>query len=225
MTEANPKRRWFRFSLRALFLLVFVVAVGSGFFAFKLQQARQQRQVIAAIESLGGSVAYDFDFHPWEYQRRPDWLVNLLGVDFFHQVARVKINSPTFTDVDMEQLRNQLSQLPLLAQLDVSQTQITERGLRHLEELARLEYLGIGQTQVRDEGLDILRQMPKLQTLYLAGAKITDNTLQHLKAIPHLKTLALIDTQVTRAGINELQKAVCVQVKMTNNGVTKLISP
>ena len=31
MTETKPKRRWFRFSLRTLFVLVTIIGVGAGY--------------------------------------------------------------------------------------------------------------------------------------------------------------------------------------------------
>ena len=33
MTETKPKRRWFRFSLRTLFVLVTIIGVGAGWVA------------------------------------------------------------------------------------------------------------------------------------------------------------------------------------------------
>ncbi len=171
MTEAKPKRRWFRFSLRTLFAFTLLVAIGCGWFAFKLQQARQQQLVSDAIHALGGSVAYDFDYHPWEYNRRPDWLISILGTDFFHDVATVKINTVTFSDTDSERLLVQLKRLPKLAQLDLSQTQVTDSTLVHLDELGHLEYLGLGQTSITDRGLDFLKNLPRLGTVYLAGRK------------------------------------------------------
>jgi hypothetical protein len=53
MTEAKPKRRWFRFSLRTLFVLVTVFGIGAGVFLFQ-KEARlvhQRRQFVAKLET------------------------------------------------------------------------------------------------------------------------------------------------------------------------------
>jgi hypothetical protein len=53
MTETKPKRRWFRFSLRTLFMLVTIIGVGYGVFLF-LKEARlvyQRRQFVAKLEA------------------------------------------------------------------------------------------------------------------------------------------------------------------------------
>jgi hypothetical protein len=44
MTETKPKRRWFRFSLRMLFVLVTLVGVVAGWVAYQLNWIRQRRE-------------------------------------------------------------------------------------------------------------------------------------------------------------------------------------
>jgi hypothetical protein len=54
MVEGKPKRRWFRFSLRTLFLLVTIIGVGYGIFLFQ-RDARlviQRRQFIAELKAF-----------------------------------------------------------------------------------------------------------------------------------------------------------------------------
>ena len=55
MTETKPKRRWFRFSLRTLFVLVTIFGVGYGIFLFQKDAifVHQRRQFVAKLEADG----------------------------------------------------------------------------------------------------------------------------------------------------------------------------
>jgi len=61
-TTTIPLRRWLRFSLRTLIVLMLVLGAGLGWFAREVQKARAQREAATAIEKLGGSV--DWGYHP-----------------------------------------------------------------------------------------------------------------------------------------------------------------
>ncbi len=48
MTDTKPKRRWFRFSLWTLFVLVTIIGVGAGWVLYQLNWIRQRHELIAA---------------------------------------------------------------------------------------------------------------------------------------------------------------------------------
>src|SRR5262245_50655501 len=86
----SPRRRFgLRFSLRAFLGGVTVFCI---LLAWQLHRARQQREAVAAIRDSGGWAYYDYQFadpastaidpkaRPWE----PQWFLNLVGIDFFH---------------------------------------------------------------------------------------------------------------------------------------------
>ena len=54
----RPWRRFLRFSVRGVLVLVLVVAAGLGWI---VRSARIQREAVAAIERAGGRVIYDFE--------------------------------------------------------------------------------------------------------------------------------------------------------------------
>ena len=50
---SKPRRRWFQYSLRTLLVLVTVLCVWLG---VTVNRARKQREAVAAIQELGGTV-------------------------------------------------------------------------------------------------------------------------------------------------------------------------
>jgi hypothetical protein len=91
-----PWRRFLRFSLRGLIVLVLVIGL---WFGLIVRPAHVQRDAVVAITKAHGSVKYDWEWSngnaipggkPWA----PEWLVDLIGVDYFGHVTQV---SPTTT--------------------------------------------------------------------------------------------------------------------------------
>ena len=57
--------------------------------------------------------------------------------------------------------------------LDLSETQITDAGLKELVGLKNLQTLKLGFTRVTDAGLVTLRALPRLRSLYLWQTDVT----------------------------------------------------
>ena len=96
----RPWRRFMRFSVRRLIVLVLVVGAALGWI---VRGARIQREAVSEIRRAGGTVKYNWDesngmfiasHKPWA----PGWLVNLVGVDYFGHVTTVGIGEPTDAD-------------------------------------------------------------------------------------------------------------------------------
>ena len=88
---SRPWRRFLRFSVRGLIVLVLVIG---GWLGWLVRSARIQREAVAAIKNAGGTVKYDWEWSngsmipagkPWA----PRWLVDLIGVDYFGHVTAV----------------------------------------------------------------------------------------------------------------------------------------
>ena len=71
MTETKPKRRWFRFSLRSLFVLVTIAGIGAGWVAYQLKWIRDRHEFRGRF--------YVFSFVPKDYPIQPPWSLKLFG--------------------------------------------------------------------------------------------------------------------------------------------------
>ncbi len=196
----KPRRRWLRFSLRSLFLLIVVIAVSLGWTLYKV---RQQGIAVAELKKMGCLVTYDNA--DWGSPTVLERLRKLLGEDESRSVVRVRVEmEKTFTDAGLVHLRA-LTQLQYLA---LDGTQVTDGGLVHLRGMTRLQYLILDRTQVTDAGLVHLRALTQLEVLYLDGTQVTAAGLVHLQGLTQLQLLTVGGTQVTNAGIQRLQKAL-----------------
>ena len=101
-------RTLLRFSLRSLLIVVTVFAIYLG---IRTENARRQQNAVAELRQLGSPVAYDFtyewtaDGHPkirpgpdgsfntLPQSNIPQWLIEKLGVDFFHSVVYVRVHA------------------------------------------------------------------------------------------------------------------------------------
>jgi Leucine Rich repeat len=264
---AKPKRRLFRFSLRTLLVFMTIASIAFGWLGFKMRQAGRQREAVKAIEETGGRVVYDYHMDnppdgfvfggpfligPERNQSArpgPAWLRDLLGDDFFINVAYVKVGtSDSINLVHLRQFQRvqwidvsynslvtdaglvHMQGLPDLRVLYLGRSQVTDAGLIHIRETTRLEELRIGALPVTDAGMVHLRKMTRLRELELEYSKVTDAGLIHLATMPHLRRLMLNGTRVTDAGLthlsvlHELELLTLDDTKITDAGLVHLQS-
>jgi internalin A len=178
---SRPWRRFLRFSVRGMIVVVLLMG---GWLGWIVRSARIQREAVAAIESAGGHVWYDWaddDGDPGGPWWAPRWLVAGVGVDFLGQVTAVSLNaSSTPSDEAVARIRC-LSQLELL---DLSRSSFSDAQLAHVE------------------------GMTSLTLVILNDSTLTDAALVHLKGMTNLHNLNLENTRVTDAGVRELERAL-----------------
>ena len=224
----------FRFSLRSLFLLCFVVAIVLGWFAVDLKQARNQQVAIQAIANAGGRVFYSWELGVANAQPpAAAWLRRWLGVDFFSDAESIQAAALDdlfadatldFTDIDMANLQH----LPKLEFLALYGAPITDAGLSHVASLRSLRTLGLNDTQITDEGLLHLQRLTNLENLLFGSTRITDAGLVHLKPLRRLKSLVMGRTQITDAGLEHVVRLTSLQslslfdTQITDEGLVHL---
>src|SRR5690242_18834364 len=86
-----PRRRWFRFTLRTLFVVMAVLCIALG---IVLHRARARREALRVIDELGGGYSIIID--------GPAWLRSIVKDDkYFYDIGRISFtNTPErpFTD-------------------------------------------------------------------------------------------------------------------------------
>jgi hypothetical protein len=68
VSKLTPKRRWFQFRLRTLFVLVAVAAVPCACLNGKINQKRREPEAISATAELGGCVLYYDQFEKDDFR-------------------------------------------------------------------------------------------------------------------------------------------------------------
>lgn len=98
-----------------------------------------------------------------------------------------------------------ISGLNKLVTLDLAETPITGRSLRHLRKLQSLEHLILKGTNVGDEGFESLASLGELRSLDLEATKLTDLSIEHLVRLRKLEGVGLRGTHVSDAGLAALR--------------------
>lgn len=219
----------FRFSLASLFLIVTVISVLLG---MKVHAVRSQRNTIAAIHAVGGTVAYDYQYEsdiivgpsvllygmldtrkalsvPFELDR-------LLGVDYFASVVRVDLSG---SDAD-DDLVARLTCLSHLKDLNLGRTAVSDAGLQYMNSFPQLEFLNLQGTSITDRGLEQLESLKSLELLNLGGTYVTDKGLAALQQFPLLSVLHLDNTISYMNGVHKETRA-----SLVTRGGLQYVSP
>ncbi len=210
----RPKRRWYQYSLRTLFLVMTLFAIACSWYAYEMNEAAKRRAAIEKIVEAGGFVEYCTD-HPKTRGRPPRWfswvrklhgdeyLGNAVGV-FFITDEESNAERPRITDA-------QLVHLEGLKNLEIAlivEPQITDAGLVHLRGLTNLKELWLISNRISDAGLVNLKGLTNLEVLTISSEEITDAGTEHLEHLPKLRYLWLTWTKVTIDGFSDLQEAL-----------------
>ena len=210
--RTSRTRRLVQFSLRGLLVLVAICSVWLG---IAFHRAREQARAVAAIKSSGGYVFYDFQgieadsFDQWGTSDVPAWLVNSLGVDFFHAVTLVVFDVTPITD----DLLSTVSELPEVRYLAFLSAGLSDNSLVHLKRLKKLQMLQIlsldhEPPDFDDAALVVIADLSELRELEIYRESLTDSGLQQFNRLTKLQRLMLGDVQVSHAGAAELNKSL-----------------
>jgi Leucine-rich repeat (LRR) protein len=211
--NAEPRRR-IQFSLKALLLLVALVAVPCGWFKWKWDAKQRERAAIEEIETMGGQISFNWQAtEEKDNPPGPKWLRKVLGEDFFAHVTEVLIDSDDITD----EWLTHLEPLTQLKYLRIRSNGITDGGVLYLTRFRELVGVGISNADslddptvasgrlITDVGLGHVEALPHLTELWIVSTGVTDAGLIHVERMNGIKSLGLINTFVTDAGLEHLK--------------------
>jgi Leucine Rich repeat len=212
MDKATLPARWWkrlplRLSVRALMILILVAG---GSFGWVVNQARLQREAVAAIEGCNGGVWY-YGHSPFSREPpAPEWLRRWLGVDFLGAVEDVDFSYSLPDGSPGPQFRAALARLPNLSRLRelwLHGETATDFGLVHIQGLTRLEYLEINWSAdgVTDVGVACLKRLTNLKILTIQDTRMTDQGVAHLGKLSRLESLMIDRNPITDEGLAKLR--------------------
>jgi hypothetical protein len=170
----------------------------------------------------------------YKYPKRPDptekearqrllalgarWKLNDNG-----RVAAIDINYRC-SDDSLAHVRS----LKDLREVNLGDSDVTDEGMKNLEDLSHVRQIFLYRTNVGDSGLAHLHNMQDLETLVLADKKFTDGAFEHITKLRKLKLLNLNGARVTDAGIAQLhdlkslKEVLLGETGVTEDGIRKL---
>jgi internalin A len=183
-----------------------MLVIGGGL-GWIIRQAHIQRDALAAVVKAGGGVTYDWEWNngmfvpggkPWA----PQWLVGLIGVDYFAHVTYVWLKRPLTDGAIVE-----VGHLTQLERLQLVGHFVNDGELAHLKGLTKLSDLYLTNNPVSDAGLAHLKGLTELKGLQLSGTQVTDAGLANLNGLRNLSVLTVVNTNVSDAGRDRLKRA------------------
>ena len=221
MTDGPTKRpQWLRFSLRMLLLVMALLCVGFAWLAVKLNAARQQHAIIAAILDAGGKVNFDYEMsnqgaYTTYYTNAPPptpaWLRAMLGDDFFRNVVKVEF----FGKKIPESIIGQLSKLTELRELRLDIVRVVSPGaeftrairdddLAAFAGLTKLRNLSMYSANLNGPGLQFLANLKSLENLDLESTHIDDAGFEHIAGLTGLVGLRVSGTRITDVSVERI---------------------
>ena len=158
----KPRRRWLRFSLRTLLVVMLLLGVGFGVLGSMAREAKRQRKVVADLREMGAQFVFS-DEEPW--------MPELLDTGYCRRVNECDLYNTQFADV------SPLAELKNLEWLNLSNTQVAD--VTPLAELKKLEGLYLSDTQVAD--VTPLAGLKNLRFLDLSHTQVTEDQVNQLQ--------------------------------------------
>jgi hypothetical protein len=207
----NP-RRWFRFSLRTLFVVTTVLGACLGWWA----KVASQRDAVARIRSLerstrDTSVSFHYSYDTLEpaapfWTPDIDWnaaswapqrLLQALGKDFFHSIRYVRVHRAD--GHQRQEIAEQIARLSNLRHLEFA-AGATDEMVKHFVKLRKLRTLRLYGDSLTDDSLLLIGGLTSLESLSIGGS-FPDTGFLHLRNLKSLKCLTVTSPNITARGV------------------------
>ncbi|MCE9555242.1 MAG: hypothetical protein K8T91_17975 [Planctomycetes bacterium] len=245
--QPKLRRRWFQYRLRSLLIVMTLLTLPLSWFGWRLNYARIQRAAFSALR-LNVNLRYDYETNRLEQihsekiygsslyggagyrsiqKPGPQWVRDLLGIDFVANIESADIFGPgpfsqhdiSHTTVDPALLRR-LACFRNLRSLTLSNCLPNDDGWNEIVQLKTLEEFVFDWHRLPDfpglvlnpslsglpsstKALQSLGQLPRLTKLVIFR-QLTDEDLRHLAGLRNLKYLSLAGAELNDAGLKHI---------------------
>lgn len=246
LEKPRRARRGLAMSLRAMMLVVLLVAVWTG---WQVNRARAVRRSVRAIQEYGGSVVFESPFDKsgkWMSRiHPPKWLYHKLGEEFFSSVTSVKIDRKSGKR-SLSDVVNFLINFPELRELDIGGVYVIDADIEVIGRMSRLEKLFIAEasetialsnwqatqgslakpTSFTPRGMRHLAKLKKLKSLLLLTRDaIDESVLEELARLPELRSLGLRLVELDDSEAQALGRFRQLDTLMLDVGLNTVIDP
>lgn len=221
---AGKNRRWLRFSLRGLLVLILLLALPLGWLAQQIRRSQRETSFAAQVREAGGEARFDYNAAGPTYSPSPPkghWLLRAaFGKNLFSYLCLVDLSQVAdpnpFADglgrmsqVDTlilpagplsDELIDGVAALPNLWSLTLDGSAVTPEEIRRLIASKSIGALQLGGAAAADEILEELRHDDHLPQLTILSGPTTDRGMQ---AISEIDSLYFLDIQQTPAVTDE----------------------
>jgi hypothetical protein len=213
LPASTRKRRWFRYSLRTLLVVVLLVSGLLGCLRRSIEATRRERAALIGMGCDDLEVGYDnsenaphdnrFELSRWRWPSWA-WARRLLGDDFPRHVIVLHFWRATGCDRGLRYV----GAFRELQVLDLANVQVSDRDTPPIAELKELRALYLHDTNISNESLVHLHDLRHLRVLNLNGTGVDDDGMKHLEHLSSLNRLTVKQTAVTRTRVEELRRAL-----------------
>jgi hypothetical protein len=174
-------RRWFRFHLRTLLVVMTVLGCGFGWVGAEWVKVQKEREIIEIFQKGGAEIEFRDD-----KSSRRGWRRTFFEGKLLEDVIGVHFSSdpPPVDDQDVGLAKS------------------------HLKDLTQLETLSFNGVGLTEADVKQISQLPKLNSLGFIGVTITNENGRHLHAMKQLLYMDLCRTGITPEAVKEIQQAL-----------------
>jgi hypothetical protein len=187
-----------QFRIRSLLIAATLFSVAFALVAAWRLRGEQQRKLVAEQQKLGAAVSYALE---------PDSLTaeaaEALGVDMVANPKELFVNTPPGTPVDIEGI----VAITSLEHLAFCATGLVDDDLRHLKNLPKLKFLNLSSTDVTDRGVAVLTNL-HLISLHLEQTAVSDASAESLAKIKTLMYLCLDEGAMSESALQRIREAL-----------------
>jgi hypothetical protein len=187
--------------------LLVAVALFAVWLALTMYSVRTQRNAVAAIQSSGGTILYDYHEsapRTWSTAgtpRGPKWARDLLGPEYFDRVVYIGL----FNTPENDAWIHGFNRLKDVKTLLLSGRHVTDQTLNGMETSESLLELHLTKSAITNDGMRALSKFPNLRWLVADNTSITDEGVIHLSTLHHLQEVHLNNTNVSEEGAHKIR--------------------